>query len=694
MLKNRIPEDKTYEELLLEALMQIPFYSEEWTNFQPSDPGITILENLTAFEVLQGSRIHEVTPLVLKMLLRLVGFEARKGKCARILLAAEGVKEPLLLPANQKFKLGDLCFETNRSILLESCHLMGVYSLCKGKMQNLSHLIDREVKMPAYLFSKPPETGDCLFFTMDALPKAGEELIFYVTAADSIYRNPFGQRGDITFAELVWECYTCEGFVKMHVRDDTAGLLVSGELRMRLPNSEAIPYKEAPDGGYTIRATLTKANYDVCPKLVQLDGFLFEAWQKETLSACYTFNRISSVSLPKSLLEDSYITVFCKEEKGSSYKKYETNQTPEEKGRFYETREKDSEQLFWIFDKRKYGYAPAKLKNAVKILIYQEEIMRRYALGKVLGCDHQKIALPAGHIVAESFCIIARRMDEQGDYIYDFVRPGRYGESDLGYNLYENDGYIIIEEAGDYIGADLYMGAFSVMCGAEGNIRADNQFTAKGLPSSLTFYNPKPGVKGCYLETLDDVKKRFLTDLKGSSVAVTESDYEKLVMETPKLCIQKVKAYRYGKHNLIRIAVMPGTEEAFPGLSSVYRQAIERQLEDRRLLTTRIEIVEPVYTPIDVKGTIYVKPQYENSLEIIEEVIRKNIDYIHSKRNFGEVLKFEQVFHEIESLDCVEFIYELSLHPQNPSLARLLEADIVPNENCLCYVGTIQLQTG
>ena len=126
MLKNRIPEDKTYEELLLEALMQIPFYSEEWTNFQPSDPGITILENLTAFEVLQGSRIHEVTPFVLKMLLRLVGFEARKGKCARILLAAEGVKEPLLLPANQKFKLGDLCFETNRSILLESCHLMGV----------------------------------------------------------------------------------------------------------------------------------------------------------------------------------------------------------------------------------------------------------------------------------------------------------------------------------------------------------------------------------------------------------------------------------------------------------------------------------------------------------------------------------------------------------------------------------------
>ena len=230
--------------------------------------------------------------------------------------------------------------------------------------------------------------------------------------------------------------------------------------------------------------------------------------------------------------------------------------------------------------------------------------------------------------------------------------------------------------------------------GEEGNIRTDNYFTAEGLPSSLSFYNPKPGARGCYLETLDDVKKRFLLDLKTPSVAVTESDYEKLVMETPKLCIRKVKAYRYGNYNLIRIAVMPDTEEEFPSLSMVYRRAIERQLEDRRLLTTRIEIVEPVYTPIDVKGTVYVKRQYENSLELIEGVIRKNIDYIHSKRNFGEVLKFEQVFHEIESLDCVEFIYELSLHPQNPGLAKLVEADIVPNENCLCYVGTIQLQTG
>lgn len=696
MLNDRYQEEKTYEELLGEALMQIPFYSEEWTNRSPSDPGITILENLTAFEVLQQSRIREITPAVVKMLLKLAGFEARKGRCARVLLAAgdRGRKTPLILPANQQFWLGDLCYETNRSIRLAACRVTGIYCEQEDRMRDVSHLLDREVRVPACVFGEQPKEGAALWFVMDALPSPGEELIFYITVADRHNRNPFGEKGDSTFARIRWECHTAQGFVKMHVRDDTGGLLVSGELRMRLPDVQAAPCEDAPGGGYAIRAVLEKADYDVRPRLVQVDGFLFEAWQKETLSACYTFNKVASASLPKRLLGDGYVTVFCKEEKGASYKKYEPCRTPGEKGRFFEVREDGEGQVTWLFDRRKFGCGPARVKNAIKIVVYQEAVMRRYTLGTVLGCDHQLIRLPAGHLVAESFCIIAGRTDENGEAVYDFVRPGRYGEKDLSYDLYENDGFLIIEDAGDYIGASLYMGAFALTRGAEGNIRAGNTLKAAGLPDSLSFYNPRPGAGGCYRESLEEVKERFLADLKRPFAAVTAEDYERLVMETPKLCIRKVRAYVSGNQNLVRIAVMPGTDEAFPGLSEVYRRAILRQLEERRLLTTRIEILPPVYTPVDVQGTVYVKRQYENSLTRIEEAIRREIDYLSSGRNFGEVLKFDQVFHKIESLDCVEFICELSLYPQNPGLAKLVESDIVPGENCLCYAGNIRLKTG
>ena len=120
-----------------------PFYSEEWTNRNPSDPGITILENLTAFEALQQRRIWEITPAVVRRLLKLAGFEARKGRCARLLLAPGSgeQKTPLLLPANQQFWLGDLCYETNRNIRLPACRLTGVYQGQKNHMHNVSYLL-------------------------------------------------------------------------------------------------------------------------------------------------------------------------------------------------------------------------------------------------------------------------------------------------------------------------------------------------------------------------------------------------------------------------------------------------------------------------------------------------------------------------------------------------------------------------
>ena len=48
MLRIEEIRPKSYEERMTEAIAQIPLYSDEWTNFNVSGPGITILENLTA----------------------------------------------------------------------------------------------------------------------------------------------------------------------------------------------------------------------------------------------------------------------------------------------------------------------------------------------------------------------------------------------------------------------------------------------------------------------------------------------------------------------------------------------------------------------------------------------------------------------------------------------------------------------
>jgi hypothetical protein len=59
MLSHRIKQEQTFENLIQEARKQIPLYTKEWTNFNPSDPAETILENLSAFSKEDMSALAE-----------------------------------------------------------------------------------------------------------------------------------------------------------------------------------------------------------------------------------------------------------------------------------------------------------------------------------------------------------------------------------------------------------------------------------------------------------------------------------------------------------------------------------------------------------------------------------------------------------------------------------------------------------
>ena len=164
-------------------------------------------------------------------------------------------------------------------------------------------------------------------------------------------------------------------------------------------------------------------------------------------------------------------------------------------------------------------------------------------------------------------------------------------------------------------------------------------------------------------------------------------------MTTPGLCIHKAHAEMDEGRNLVRIAVKQGTDEDFPRLSDMYRKIIRERIEERRLLTTRVELIQPVYMPVNVTATVYVKMHYENAKEKIEQRINEKIDYLSTDKNFGEPLKFDEVFHAIEMLDCVEYVYELSLRPKSLAGAKMHDADVWPDQNCLLFPGEIRVET-
>ena len=695
MLRLEETTGRTFEERMADAVSAIPLITEEWTNHNPSDPGITILENLILFETLQGARISTISDDAKRALLKLVGFEAKKGKCARLLLTADKLPGKTHIHNYQRFMIGDMVFETRRAQDIGDCHLKGIRSFHDGKFLDHGHLLDREVVLPARVFGDKPAVGDAIYFISDSLPEPGSEASFFIRINSAFTRNPLKDRSENIFASFKWECYTRDGFQEIKVKDFTGALLESGEIKLKFPQD--IRYAEYSVGdlsGYCIRATLVTANYDIRPSIMSVDAFLFEVWQKETKALSLTYQRTDKIKAWSPMKNEGYVLCFCRESKGESYRRYELATSTGRRGRYclFE-REKEKGEFSISFDKMSFGYEPSKVKDAVRLFIYSEEVMRQYHVGQVIGYDDQVIDLPFSHIVPDNFLLIAKRTDEEGEDYFDFVRPGKRDDEALTYHLLENDGRIVIEDPGDFIGAELFIGSLSITEGPKGNVRAENYFTAPEISKKPIFYNPGPGTGGAFRETLEEVRTRFREDVYTPYTCITAEDYEKAAASAPGLCIRKIHAVMDELDNLVHIAVLPGTDEEFPKLSKQYMDTISNTLSEKRLITTRFQIMPPVYVGVSVKLTVYVKRQFSNSGEQIEARVKNIINYIDSDKNFGDPLTFEEVFAGVEALDCVDYVYDLYLQPENLKHAQQREGNIYPAENCLLYPGQIMLET-
>ncbi len=697
MLNIKLQNQTTVEEKIQDAMRTIPFYAPEWTNFNPADPGLTILEVLSASNTLQEASVAQIPGEVRRRLLSLVGIQPKKSKAAKVLLAVGGTKRKLMLPANQRFMLGSLPFETDRIMTVGGSRILRVVTkkAHAKEEKDISFVLDDDVVIPSLLFGEVPTEGDMIGLYVDELPEPGTEMIFYFRFEENELRNPIEERSRTMFATVKWELYTEEGFVELSARDYTASLLTSGELRLRMPKEA--PAKYAGDGGvarnYFLRGTLVSAGYDIAPKLHGVSGFLFEVFQKDTKCQVFSIQKPSAARLYSDLAEQGLIRVFGREEKGESFRLYSTEYRDGDKGRFFDVEHVGFGQFEFHFDKERFGFAPRRMKNAVRVVCYTEDSSSKYELGQIYGYDNQEIRLPYEHIVRSSFCLLAERTLADGSKVYDFVRPEKPGEGSFYYHLHENEGTIVIEDAGSFIGARLLLASCATSSGSAGNVRAGKHFEAKDVPEDVIFYNPGPGVGGRYAETFDEMKERFQLDVRTPKVAVTAVDYERIVCSTPGLCIRKATAMMDYDSHCVRVVVLP--ELGIDGweMEDTYVNSIMERLEQTRLLTTRVQLSEARYLPVNVRGKIQAKQgRVEKVREAAEEVLRRYLDYRTNEKHFGEKLKFDEVYRALERIPDVICVYELWIKAQGAGLYKMENDDILPAPDCLCVPQDIDIE--
>ena len=317
--------------------------------------------------------------------------------------------------------------------------------------------------------------------------------------------------------------------------------------------------------------------------------------------------------------------------------------------------------------------------------------MRTWHLGTIYGYDGERMKLPAENIAWQGCSVIAeKQIKKTGKICYYYLQPGKDKATGFHFQIEEESGSIKILDAGNLYGCELYLGGICTFQGEQGNLPAGKEFQPKGYRTGIRFSNPAPGMGGRYMESMESLKARFLDDIYQVHAAVTAEDYEHIVKNVPGLCIDKVRAYRSPKKNAVCIAVKPA-HPGMPKLSGKYKQMISQALEEKRMLNTVFELEQPVYLPVHVYGKIFVKDNYAKAGRQIEEVIRKELDYLHSEKNFGDVLKFDRIFSHVEALECVQSVGDFQIKPGNLSHASLEGADIRPADNCLLYPGEIKL---
>src|SRR5262249_4889801 len=88
-------DDRSYRELLDEALARVPVHNPEWTNFNDSDPGVTLLQ---LFAFLTESLIYRANLIPernRKKFLQLLGVPLRPAASARGLVEIANARGPL-----------------------------------------------------------------------------------------------------------------------------------------------------------------------------------------------------------------------------------------------------------------------------------------------------------------------------------------------------------------------------------------------------------------------------------------------------------------------------------------------------------------------------------------------------------------------------------------------------------------------
>ncbi len=637
-------DDRTFLDIVAEARALIPRYAPEWTDFNDSDPGMTLVQLFAWMTEMTIYRLNRVPDRLYLKFLQLLGFQLVPALPARAELtfrldrkrmAELGVNTTIVPKGTQVAASGGgdeppPVFETERGLNAIEAELKVIQTF-DGFSYSPETEKNEALGQSFFPFGRNIRDDNSLLLGFDSplpFPSVEFDLAFYLFRQDDA-RASFGKQPvqaciqDLERlpapADTVWEFCNGQSWEALSlIRDDTRAFTRDGHISFQGPGGraqKALMGIEKKEKLYWIRCRLVRSAYERPPRLDQV--------LTNTVAA------VQTLTVEDEVLGGS---------DGSPNQRFTLEHKPVVAN---EVRDKDGSIIYQ------------------STLVLQVEERPRLQPGP--GLEVQ----PVFDTWQEVTDFFASTPDSPHYTLDRNTGEIRFGDGEHGRIPVANP---------DNPGANIVARIYQYGGGKAGNIPAGKIIevqTAVDFVESVS--NQRAAYGGADEERLEEAQLRARQSLKTHERAVTSEDFETLAMETPGARVRRAKAMplvhpRFpgaSVPGVVTVVVIPDSEDPRPMPSQETIGLVCAYLSKRRLLTTEVYVVPPTYHKVTIEVNLIARPQADLG-EVKKEVNDRLLAYFHpflggedgTGWEFGADIVYSDIFRQILDFDDVDRIYD------------------------------------
>ncbi|RKH77984.1 hypothetical protein D7Y21_36490 [Corallococcus sp. AB045] len=613
-------DDRRYQDLLDEALARIPVHNPEWTNFNKSDPGITLVELFAFLTENLLFRANQIPERNRKKFLSLLGIPLQPATPARGLVTftnERGPRQVFTLNAGVEVRAGQVPFRTTRGLDVLPIDAQVFY---KKQVTPDAQVLAHYTELYASFNATPPAADLRLYATTPFSPRGTEPVDLGAEAIDrTLWVALMLREADRPRAGEDWEHKRGEAREALLGKTLSLGLVpvVDEEGRSVSPGSGSAP------GGQPAVLQFQLPSLPPRGELPGRPGQRNASYRSLTSLEVPTGPAVADIPLPSSREELELWTNLDPLEAGTlDFPPALDNEVLEQRV------------LTWL---RITSPAPARLKLLWVGLNTAEVLQRAQVLNEVLppgngepdqekklsrapvlpGTVRLSVAPPNGQpepwSETDDLMSAGPEVAVRGPRLPTGTTPPRNPrvkvftvDAEAGL-LRFGDG---LRGARPPLGAELRVD-YDHGLGSAGNLGPDAITSGPSLPAGFKVTNPLPTWGGSDAETTREGEKQITRHLQNQDRLVSARDFETLTLRTPGVAVGRVEVLP-AFHPLlpsdtpgnapgaVTLLVIPRNEPEPPPASGPdhFLEAISCWLAPRRLVTTELFILRPVYKDI------------------------------------------------------------------------------------------------